>query len=110
MLQVPMMELRTLVQQEMEVNPTLEELQPDESPEPDPELPESPTSETPADPPDEPEGKEDQGMDEFDLIAQIDDEWKDYFTQNQTPVNRDDAARHQFVMDSITQRCRFSNT
>ena len=103
MLQVPMMELRTLVQQEMEINPTLEELQPDETPEADPELPDAPSSDSPADQADDAEGAEDKGLDEFDLVSQIDDEWKDYFTQNQTPVSRDDSARHQFVMDSITQ-------
>jgi len=114
MLQVPIMELRTLVQQEMEVNPTLEELQPgdeapaeldtpedrgDDAPEPPSDAPTSPAEEGP-EPADS--GGDDE-LTEYDLIAQIDDEWKDYFTQNQSPPNRDDAARHQFMMDSITQ-------
>lgn len=106
MLQVPMMELRTLVQQEMEVNPTLEELQPGD----EPTSPETEAGETPASGEDaggDDAGEADSGggdeLSEYDLVAQIDDEWKDYFTQNQTPPNRDDAARHQYVMDSITQ-------
>jgi RNA polymerase sigma-54 factor len=94
LLQVPMMELRTLVQQEMELNPTLEELQPDE------EAPEAEKDKDAEDAADT-ETAEDDGLD--DLVAQLDDEWRDYFTQNQSAPNRDDAARHQFVMDSLSQ-------
>jgi len=96
LLQVPMMELRTLIQQEMELNPTLEELQPDE---------EAPEAEKDKDAEDaaETETTEDEGLDEYDLVAQLDDEWRDYFTQNQSAPNRDDVARHQFVMDSLSQ-------
>ncbi len=106
MLQVPMMELRTLVQQEMEINPTLEEIQPgdepaEEKPAGTEDAPASSESDADADSPSE--SGNDDGLSEFDVIAQIDDEWKDYFTQNQTPPNRDDAARRQYVMDSITQ-------
>jgi RNA polymerase sigma-54 factor len=96
LLQVPMMELRTLVQQEMELNPTLEELQPDE------EAPEAEKDKDAEDAADT-ETAEDDGLDEYDLVAQLDDEWRDYFTQNQSAPNRDDAARHQFVMDSLSQ-------
>ncbi len=88
LLQVPALELRALIQQEMEMNPTLE-------------LEESePTPETDA--PAEKEAEE-EAFDEFEMIAQLDDEWREYYTQTHTPVNRNDADRHQFVLDNYTQ-------
>src|ERR1044071_171341 len=62
-LQAPLLELRNLVQQEMETNPVLEEL---------------------ADPPkseeeNEPEAAADENFkEEFDKLAKLDEEWRDY--------------------------------
>ena len=66
-LQTPLLELRNLVQQEMETNPVLEEL-PDE-PGPDAQ--------------DEAESSvEDNFKDEFEKLASLDEEWRDYMAQS----------------------------
>src|ERR1700757_1652314 len=66
-LQAPLLELRNLVQQEMETNPVLEELA-------DPPNPDAPAeSETPAD---------ENFKEEFDKLAKLDDEWRDYMAQS----------------------------
>lgn len=98
LLQVPALELRTLVQQEMESNPTLEELQPDE------EVAEKSETEVTDIETEEKEKADNAEADaEFELLASMDDEWRDYFTNNRAPPSRDEAARHQFAMDSISQ-------
>jgi RNA polymerase sigma-54 factor len=98
LLQVPALELRALIQQEMEINPTLEEANPDDPVESTEETPGEETGEA-----ETAEATEDPGLDEFDLVAGLDDEWRDYFTQNSPPPNRADDAKHQFLMDSLTQ-------
>src|SRR5213083_1115556 len=66
-LQTPLLELRNLVQQEMETNPVLEEL---------PE--EARTSE-----PGEADGSADDNFDnEFQKLASLDEEWRDYMAQS----------------------------
>ena len=66
-LQTPLLELRNLVQQEMETNPVLEEL-PDE-PGPDAQ--------------DEGESSVDDNFkDEFEKLASLDEEWRDYMAQS----------------------------
>lgn len=92
LLQVPMLELRTLVRQEMEQNPTLEE-QPMEMDRIEVE-------------PEAAKEKADEEFDrEFDELARIDDEWRDYFHQAQgaQPHNPDAASRRQFLLDSLSQ-------
>ena len=72
LLQVPILELRTLIQQEMEQNPTLDEQALEGE-----QIEIEPALNSP---------EEDQAFkDEFDKLAKLDDEWKDYFTQNQPP-------------------------
>ncbi len=66
-LQTPLLELRNLVQQEMETNPVLEEA----SAEPDPE--ERNEAEPSAD---------DNFKDEFEKLASLDEEWRDYMAQS----------------------------
>lgn len=81
-LQAPAMELRTLVQQEMLTNPTVEELP----------VEEAPAAETPTDP----EEMESQAGDEeaepvdkeFAELTQLDQEWRDYFASSNLPVRR----------------------
>src|SRR5438876_11191553 len=88
-LQAPLLELRNLVQQEMETNPVLEEL---------------------ADPPPSEEGseteapaKEDNFKEEFDKLAKLDDEWRDYMAQSSSYSGRSQEAedKRQFFFDSI---------
>jgi len=93
LLQVPVLELRTLVQQEMEVNPTLEEIQPGDEPVQSDKQDEAVEPEAEAD---------ERENDEFEMLAQLDDEWRDYYKQSRTPVSQSDQERHQFVLDSIS--------
>ncbi len=65
-LQAPLLELRNLVQQEMETNPVLEEL-PDE-----PISDERNDAETASD---------EKFKEEFDKLAKLDEEWRDYMAQ-----------------------------
>src|SRR6266571_3331622 len=87
-LQAPLLELRNLVQQEMETNPVLEEL-PDA---PNPDAPEEP--EAPAD---------DNFKAEFDKLAKLDEEWRDYMAQSSSYSGRSQEAeeKRQFFFDSI---------
>ena len=97
MLQVPMMELRTLVQQEIQQNPTLEELAEEDR------LPEV---EAPAEAPDpqETENQELEFKEEFEVLSRLDDEWRDYFQQNHTSFGSSPEAesKRQYMMESIT--------
>src|SRR5919204_1348896 len=85
-LQAPLLELRNLVQQEMETNPVLEEL------------------------PDEPSETEEKSTTadedfkaEFDQLAKLDDEWRDYMAQSGSYSGRSQEAedKRQFFFDSI---------
>ena len=66
-LQTPLLELRNLVQQEMETNPVLEEL----------------AEQSPTDEPNEAEPSADENFDnEFEKLASLDEEWRDYMAQS----------------------------
>src|SRR3981081_2470670 len=88
-LQAPLLELRNLVQQEMETNPVLEEL-PDA---PNPDAP--PESETPP--------AEDNFKEDFDSVAKLDKEWRDEMAQWSSYSGRSQEAeeKRQFFFDSI---------
>jgi RNA polymerase sigma-54 factor len=84
-LQAPTLELRQIIQQEIEINPVLEL-----------ESPEVSLDDAVPNDPDDP--------DDFDSIAQMDDEWRDYWAQTRMVDNNrrsDDQERWQFMMDSI---------
>ena len=95
LLQVPILELRSLVQQEMEQNPTLEE-KPTETASLDAE---------PAEPEAPEENKELDFKEEFEVLARLDEEWRDYFQQDQAarPYTAEAAAKRQHFFDSLTQ-------
>jgi RNA polymerase sigma-54 factor len=91
-LQTPLLELRNLVQQEMETNPVLEEL-PEESQ---------------ADEPGEAEPSADDNFDnEFQKLASLDEEWRDYMAQSASyssdgsRSSREAQEKRQFLFDSI---------
>src|SRR5947209_12467181 len=88
-LQAPLLELRNLVQQEMETTPVLEELA-------DPPNPDAPAAdaETPPD---------DNFKEEFDKLAKLDEEWRDYMAQSSSYSGRSQEAeeKRQFFFDSI---------
>jgi RNA polymerase sigma-54 factor len=87
-LQAPLLELRNLVQQEMETNPVLEELA-------EPTDEERQVSES--------EPAEDNFKEEFDQLAKLDDEWRDYMAQSSSYSGRsqEDEEKRQFFFDSI---------
>ena len=94
LLQVPMMELRSLVQQELERNPTLEE-----KPEDNQQVEIEPDEATQA------KADEAEFQDEFKKLSEMDDEWREYFRQTQAarPFSSDDAAKREFLMNSLTR-------
>ena len=83
-LQAPMLELRNLVQQEIQTNPVLEE-----------ELTE-PTIE-------DKQQEHDEFQEEFERLAKLDEEWRDYMSQSASYSARsqDEEERRQFFFDSI---------
>ena len=95
MLQLPILELRTMIQQEIEQNPTIEEtLAKNESLEIEPG-----------------DGKEEESKEmdfekEFEVLARLDDEWRDYFFQDlqSAPYSKEQADKRQFLLDSLPQK------
>jgi RNA polymerase sigma-54 factor len=87
-LQAPLLELRNLVQQEMAVNPVLEE------------VPEDPEAEPRVDPDPAADAK---FKEEFDKLAKLDEEWRDYMAQSSSYTSRSQEAedKRQFFFDSI---------
>src|SRR5881397_1054609 len=91
-LQTPLLELRNLVQQEMETNPVLEEL-PDESPTDERDGAESST--------------DNNFKEEFEKLVSLDEEWRDYMAQSASynsagsRGSREAQDKRQFFFDSI---------
>jgi len=87
-LQAPLLELRNLVQQEMETNPMLEDL-------PNEPSPDEPNSAEPS--------ANDNFKEEFDKLARLDEEWRDYMAQSSSYSGRSQEAKdkRQFFFDSI---------
>ena len=91
-LQTPLLELRNLVQQEMETNPVLEELPEDSG----------------ANEPSEAEASADENFkDEFEKLASLDEEWRDYMAQSASSNfdgrrgSKEADEKRQFLFDSI---------
>ncbi|MGE5212622.1 MAG: RNA polymerase factor sigma-54 [Nitrospirota bacterium] len=91
-LQTPLLELRNLVQQEMETNPVLEELPEDSA------TNERSEAETIAD---------ENFRNEFEKLASLDEEWRDYMAQSASSSfdgrrgSKDRDEKRQFLFDSI---------
>lgn len=117
LLQAPTLELKALVEHELEQNPVLEEIadadleQRDKSLGDDAELPASSDSAS--------DGIEDPAFDaaeknstdsaddfqaEFDKLVQLDQEWRDHFSQTNIPIRQsaEDEEKRQFMFDSLT--------
>lgn len=87
-LQAPTLELRQIIQQEIEINPVLEL--------------ESPEVSLEDAVPDDPDNREDR--DELAMISQMDEEWREYWAQSRMQTSSrtsEDQERWQFLMDSI---------
>ncbi|MBX3747096.1 MAG: RNA polymerase factor sigma-54 [Verrucomicrobiae bacterium] len=121
LLQAPILELRSLVEQEMAQNPVLEEVPPGEGPraegmengeagpgsvaaaldpaEPPKDLLYDPATERP----------NGAAVDDFqarlEQLAQLDQEWRDHFSQANPPLRQPEVEdeRRQFLFDSLTQ-------
>jgi len=116
LLQAPTLELKTLVEQELQQNPVLEE-----APAADMELQEKENSEreSPAEVADPSEPPADLSFDsegdrttpepvddfeaEFERLVQLDQEWREHFAQTNLPVraSAEDEERRQFMFDSL---------
>ncbi|MCK5850082.1 MAG: RNA polymerase factor sigma-54 [Kiritimatiellae bacterium] len=95
MLQLPIMELSTMIQQELEQNPTIEEVAKEKE---SVEIEPGDGSQ---------EDKEELDFEkEFEVLAKLDDEWRDYFFQNLQNQSYTPQAgeKHQFMLDSLQQR------
>jgi RNA polymerase sigma-54 factor len=103
LLQVPTLELRTLVQEELQQNPLLEEIAKDEprveveSPEGEvvPETDKTPTAE-----------ERQEFKEEFEILSKLDEEWREYFSQTSSFRSRspEQEEQRQHFFDSIVQQ------
>ncbi len=118
LLQAPTLELKALVEQEMQQNPVLEEAA---APEADQEQSERSKGEDdepteapdPAEPPadvtfdpatEKPNGEPaDDFLAEFERLAQLDQEWRDHFAQTNIPMRQsaEEEEKRQFMFDSL---------
>ncbi len=116
-LQAPMLDLRSMINKELQENPVLEELSPDEpapadngdaTAEANGEAPEvQPPADTQVDPTAESNGEPvDDFSKELERLVEMSEEWRDHFNASQVaPVARpseDDEERRNFMMESIT--------
>lgn len=85
-LQAPVLELRNLIQQEIQTNPTLEE----ESAEPTLE---------------DRKREHEEFQEEFERLAKLDEEWRDYMAQSTSYSSRspEEEERRQFFFDSLVR-------
>jgi len=121
LLQAPMLDLQAMVNKELQENPVLEELSPDEKPSADDEnesgveLIGKPGEDEAAEPPagtkvepaDESNGEPyDDFQVEMERLAELSEEWREHFNaSNIAPVSRptvDDEERRQFMFESLT--------
>jgi RNA polymerase sigma-54 factor len=118
LLQAPTLELKAMVEAELQQNPILEEIPEGEAenqqkaedgenePEADSVDPAEPPSDVNYDPATEkPSDKPvDDFQAEFDKLAQLDQEWRDQFSQSNAPIraSAEDEERRQFMFDSLT--------
>lgn len=117
LLQAPVMELRALVEQELSLNPVLEEVpsldrrDADSESESEMAARQMDPSEPPADVLFDPatEKVSDAAVDEFqsklEQLTQLDQEWRDHFSQSQTVLRQPEVEdeKRQFLFDSLTQ-------
>ena len=120
LLQAPTLELKAMVEQELQQNPVLEELGTAELTEEEREEkdnresdesasvadPAEPPSDLTHDPETEKNAKEEPVDDfqaEFEKLAQLDQDWRDHFSQTNLPVrpSQEDEERRQYMFDSL---------
>src|SRR5438876_9115493 len=113
LLQAPTLELKALVEQELQQNPVLEEvaetipeINEKGERESDGELDHADPAEPPADLAADPSSTApvDDFQAEFDRLVQLDQEWRDHFAQTNLPMRQsaEDEEKRQFMFDSLT--------
>ena len=126
LLQAPMLELKALVEQELQQNPVLEEVEGT-----DVELPDKPVTDVgetsdatanldPAERADESPAETDfekaeaapadEFQEEFEKLVQLDQEWRDNFSSTSSPIrsSTEDEEKRQFMFDSLTAGTSFA--
>jgi RNA polymerase sigma-54 factor len=114
LLQAPTLELKALVESELQQNPVLEEApapsaeQEKDASDPAPEVssdPTEPPAELSFDPAEDKSNNEpvDDFQAEFDRLVQMDQEWRDHFAQTNLPMRAspEDEEKRQFMFDSL---------
>ena len=115
LLQAPTLELKAMVEQELQQNPVLEEaateinLEDKEGREEEDSNPASDPAEPPADVTFDPATEKnttapvDDFQAEFERLTQLDQEWRDHFAQTNIPMrqNQDEEEKRQFMFDSL---------
>jgi RNA polymerase sigma-54 factor len=113
LLQAPTLELKALVEQELQQNPVLEEAAAPEveekenrdSEQPEPVDPAEPPADLAFDPAEEKNSNEpvDDFEAEFERLVQLDQEWRDHFAQTNIPsrASAEDEEKRQFMFDSL---------
>ncbi len=113
LLQAPTLELKALVEQELQQNPVLEEVSSAEEAEEQEKSDAAGENIDPSEPPADittSESEAEKGMSEaefeteFQKLAQMDQEWRDQFSQANAPMRRseEEDERRQFMFDSLT--------
>ncbi len=125
LLQAPTLELKALVEQELQQNPVLEEVATPEADSSDPaslDDSDTPAVADPAEPPADTafDAAQEKSVDapvddfqaEFDRLVQLDQEWRDHFTQTNIPIRQtpEDEERRQFMLDSLVAGTSLSQT
>jgi len=123
LLQAPTLELKALVEQELQQNPVLEEMASEEI---DLRDQSERDSDEVAEPPDPAGTTEDVGLDsvaeksaeapaddfqaEFDKLVQLDQEWRDHFSQTNIPIRQtaEEEEKRQFMFDSLAVGTSFT--
>jgi RNA polymerase sigma-54 factor len=113
LLQAPTLELKALVEQELQQNPVLEETagvevdlnEPAHDEESSAEIanPTDPDFDSPSEKADESTAAADEFQAEFERLAQLDQEWRDHYAQTNAPMRQsaEDEEKRQFMFDSI---------
>ena len=125
LLQAPTLELKALVEQELQQNPVLEETPASEvdsqdkyNSEPEKPIQSADPAEPPADmnldPAAEKSASEpaDDFQAEFDRLVQLDQEWRDHFAQTTLPAraSAEDEEKRQFMFDSLVASTSLQET
>ena len=123
LLQAPTLELKALVEQELQQNPVLEEMAPEEI---DLRDQSERDSDEVAEPPDPAAPAEDGALDsvsekgveaplddfqaEFDKLVQLDQEWRDHFSATNIPIRQtaEEEEKRQFMFDSLAVGTSFT--